>query len=264
MTLNFQSFLKTKSFQYYFDLVSVLVAKELKVRYKNSILGYFWSLLNPLALAIIFYFAFKVVMRVPIENYSFFLICGLFPWQWFANSVGSSPMVLLGNASLIKKVNFPSYFIPLASILNDAVHFLLTIPVIILFGFLFKVAPSLVYVWGIPCWFVAQFFLTYGLSLLFSSINLFFRDLERLVSLFLLLLFYLTPVFYDVSLVPKEYHGIIFLNPATGIIIGWRDLFMKGAFDLGLYFVCLFYSLGIFFVGFFIFTKLSPRFAEVL
>jgi len=115
-------------------------------------------------------------------------------------------MVLLGNASLIKKVNFPTYIIPLASILNDAVHFLLTIPVILLFGFLFKVTPSPVYVWSIPCWFVAQFFLTYGLSLLF------FRDLERLVSLFLLLLFYLTPVFYDVSLVPKEYHRIIFFK----------------------------------------------------
>jgi len=250
--------------KYYLDLILVLLVKELKVRYKNSYLGYFWSLLNPLAMALIFYFAFKVIMKVPIENYSFFLITGLFPWQWFSNSVGSSPGFLIGNASLIKKVNFPVYFIPLTNVLNDAVHFLLTIPVIIAFGLLFSKFPSLVWFLGIPLWFFAQFLLTYGLALLISSINLFFRDLERLVMVFILILFYATPVFYDITLVPEKYKKLIFLNPVSGIIIGWRDVFMKGTFDFKFYCFYLFYSLILFIFCFYVFKKLSYKFAEVL
>jgi len=256
--------MKNRTFKYYLDLISVLVVKELKVRYKNSYLGYFWSLLNPLTMALIFYFAFKVIMKVPIENYSFFLITGLFPWQWFSNSIGSSPVILIGNASLIKKVNFPVYFIPLANVLNDAVHFLLTIPVIIIFGLLFSKIPSPIWLFGIPLCFFAQFLLTYGLALLISSINLFFRDLERLVMVFLLILFYATPVFYDITLVPEKYRKLIFLNPISGIIIGWRDLFIKGIFNFKFYCFYLIYSLILFTFCFNVFKKLSYKFAEVL
>jgi len=249
---------------YYFDLIYVLVEKEVKVRYKNSFLGYVWSLLNPLLMALVFYFAFKVVMKVPIENYNFFLITGLFAWQWFSNSVSASTTVLLGNANLIKKVNFPRYFIPLATVLNDLVHFLLTIPVIATFGLFFGVKPSISWLWGIPLWILAQFLITYGLALFLSSANLFFRDLERLISIFLMVMFYITPVFYGLDLVPERIRNWILLNPMTGMTLGWRELFMKGNFDFIFYFSYLIYSSLIFLLGFKIFKKLSWRFAEVL
>ena len=95
----------SKKLEYYRDLIWVLTIKEMKIKYKNSYLGYLWSIGNPLALAFVFFIAFKVVMRIQMQNYSLFLIAGLFPWQWMANSLSASPMVFLANYSIIKKVN---------------------------------------------------------------------------------------------------------------------------------------------------------------
>src|SRR4030043_1369754 len=177
--------------QHSIDLITVLTQKEMKVRYKSTFFGYLWSVAYPLAFALVFFIAFKVIMRIQIENYALFLIAGLFPWQWFSNSVNASPTVFLGNASIIKKVNFPRNTLPFMTVLQDMIHFILSIPVIVLFLFLYQKSPSLSWIYGIPLLLVIQFFLTYGVSLVVSSINLFFRDLERLTSIFMMLLFYL-------------------------------------------------------------------------
>ena len=132
-----------KQVQHYIDLITVLTQKELKVRYKSSVFGYLWSIGHPLAFAFVFFIAFKVVMKIEMEDYALFLIAGLFPWQWFSNSVNLSPMAFLGNASLIKKINFPRNVIPFAMVLQDMIHFLLSIPVIVLFTYLYHKSPAL-------------------------------------------------------------------------------------------------------------------------
>ncbi|MCX5635936.1 MAG: ABC transporter permease, partial [Planctomycetota bacterium] len=139
-----------KNLEYYKDLVLVLTRKEIKVRYASSILGYLWSVANPLAISFVFYIAFKIVMRIQIEAYSLFLITGLFPWQWLSNSISVSPMIFLGNASIIKKVNFPRNVLPLVTVLQDMVHFILAIPVIIIFMFIYHKTPSWSWLYGIP------------------------------------------------------------------------------------------------------------------
>src|SRR3989304_4621165 len=123
--------------QHYIDLITVLTQKEIKVRYKSSIFGYLWSIGHPLAFAFVFFIAFKVVMKIQIEGYVLFLIAGLFPWQWFSNSVNASPIIFLGNASMIKKVNFPRNIIIFTMVLQDLIHFVLSIPVIVLFIFIY-------------------------------------------------------------------------------------------------------------------------------
>lgn len=254
----------TSRIRYYFDLVILLTLKELKIRYKHSVLGYFWSILNPLLLSLVFYFAFKLIAKIPIENYTFFLICGLFPWQWFSNSVSSSAGVLLGNVSLIKKLNFPRQFLPLSLVLNDTVHFLMCIPVIAGFGIYYGIMPTLAWIYGIPVLIFLQLFLTYGFSLFVSSINLFFRDLERLIGIGLTILFYLTPILYDLSFIPKKFLNFFYLNPLFPLIVSWRDLFMKGYLNVEM---CLFafpYMGIIFLFGYFVFKRLSWKFAEVL
>ncbi len=249
---------------YYFDLVSVLITKELKVRYKNSVLGFFWSILNPLSMALIFLFAFKKVLKIPIENYTFFLICGLFPWQWFSNSIMVSTNILLANATLIKKINFPSYIIPLVSVLNDMVHFMMSIPIIIGFALFYKILPTTAWIYGIILLAVSQFFLTLGISLFISSLNLFFRDLERIVSIGITILFYGTPIFYDINFVPEKYKFFLIINPLAGIIENWRNIFMKNFIDFPLYEKNLIYNLLIFILGFLIFKRLSYKFGEIL
>jgi len=257
-------FIRLNKFEYYKDLILVLTEKEIKIKYKNSFLGYLWSILHPLSLAIVFYFAFKFIMRVQIDHYVLFLLSGLFPWQWFSNSVSASSNLLLANSSLIKKVYFPRYFIPLATVLNDAFHFVVSIPIILGFSLFYNLPPTLEWLYGIPLLIISQFFVTFGFSLFISAINVFFRDMERLVNIGLNILFYLTPVIYSINLIPEKFKFILLLNPLSGIIEEWHRLFLKGEFDISLYLLSLLQSITVFIIGFIIFRRLSWKFAEVI
>jgi lipopolysaccharide transport system permease protein len=256
--------MRQHSIEYYRDLVIALTQKELKVKYKRSFLGYLWSIANPLTLALVFFVAFKVVMKIQIENYTLFLISGLFPWQWFSNSVNTSVMVFVGNASLIKKVNFRTEVLVIATVLNDMLHFILSIPVIVIFMFVYGIKPSLLWLIGIPLMLVIQFIITFGLSIAISTINLFFRDIERIVFIFITLMFYLTPIIYSEDMVPDKYKSLILLNPLSLLIISWRNLFIKGTMDFKDIALIFIYSLIIAAIGYIIFRKLRWRFAEVL
>jgi lipopolysaccharide transport system permease protein len=250
--------------RYYIDLLIVLTQKEMKVRYKSSVLGYLWSIGHPLAFAFVFFIAFKVVMKIPMEDYALFLITGLFPWQWFSNSVNASPMVFLGNASIIKKVNFTRNIIPLTTVLQDMIHFLLSIPVIVLFLFIYHKSPSFSWLYGIPVLLGIQLLMTYGASLMVSSINLFFRDLERLTVILITLLFYFAPIIYPETMIPEEYKHLVNLNPLAPLMISWRNLFLNGTLETVPVLISFAYSLITFAIGYQIYKRLSWKFAEVL
>jgi len=253
-----------RKFEYYRDLIFVLTQKELKIRYKNTALGYLWSITNPLAFALVFYVAFKIIMRIEMEDYALFLIAGLFPWQWFANSINASPMVFLGNASLIKKVNFPRNIIPFTMVLQDMIHFVLSIPVIVLFLLIYHKTPDLSWSYGIPLLLGIQFSMTYGLSLVISSVNLFFRDIERLILIVTMLLFYFTPIIYPETMIPSQYRTLVYFNPVSPLMISWKNLFLHGVLEMNALALSLVYSLIALFAGHIVFRKLSRRFAEVL
>jgi len=250
--------------RYYIDLITVLTQKELKVRYKRSFLGYLWSIANPLALAIVFFVAFRVIMKIQIENYTLFLISGLFPWQWFSNSVNSSATVFVNNASLLKKVNFMKESIVAATVMNDMIHFIVSIPIVGLFVLFYGLKLHLSWILGIPILLTIQFLITFGLSLAFASINLFFRDLERLIFIFTTLLFYFTPIFYSEDMIPERLRFLLIINPLSILTISWRNLFLKGIIDLSNLLVCLGYSLIIMAAGYIVFKRLKWRFAEAL
>jgi lipopolysaccharide transport system permease protein len=254
----------SKSFAYYRDLIIALTQKELKIRYKRSFLGYLWSIANPLALALVFFIAFKIFMRIQIDNYTLFLIAGLFPWQWFSNSVNGSAVVLVGNSSLIKKIKFHPEVLVAASVLNDMLHFLLSIPVIIAFVFFYGLTPTLSWIIGIPVLLILQFIITFGFSLAVSALNLFFRDLERIVFIFTTLMFYVTPIIYSEEMVPPAYKNLILLNPLTMMIVGWRNLLMNGTLNAGDIAISFLSSILFAAAGYLIFRRLRWRFAEVL
>ncbi len=246
------------------DLVYILTAKEIKTRYKNNVLGYFWSLMNPLAYATIFYFAFGIIFRFKMENYALFLICGLFPWQWLNNSAVTSANVFLSNANLIKKAIFPRYIVAVASCLQEGFHFLMTIPVIIVFMLVFGVKIEPVVLLGIPLLIIVQYIMVVGLSLLIGTLNVFFRDINYIVQVLFQMLFYLTPILYPVSKIPDEYVGYMLLNPFMPIISCWRHLFMDGYINLEhLMFACM-YSIICFVIGVWVYRKLSWKFAEAM
>lgn len=249
----------------YKDLVIVLLQRELKVRYKNKFLGYLWSVANPLTSALIYFVAFGLIMKVHEPNYALILVSGLFPWQWFANSIGSSPNLFVGSGSLIKKINFPRNIVPLCAVLNHMIHYIASIPVIVLFLLIFKQPLSLSWIYGFPLLLVIQLCTVYGFALGLSAINLFFRDLERLASIILHFLFFLTPVLYTVDRFPEEYRRLIIsVNPASPLMVNWRQLIMEGTLDPFYVLVSIGYAALSLAIGYFIYRKLSWKFAELI
>ncbi len=257
------------SLEYKVDLVYELTSKELKARYKNSLLGYLWSLLNPLALSLVFYVGLGVILQAkvpPGENYPYFLmlICGLFPWQWLANSVNAGANVYIGNANLIRKVAFPRELLPLATVLNDLLHFVACLPVIVLFLLLAGMRPSVQWIWGVPALMAAEFLIAYGLALAVGSLNLFFRDLANLVSLLLQMLFYLTPIVYALDWIKQPLlRKLIFINPVTPLFACWHDLLLKGRFDGGYFGLSILYGLIALVLGLAVHHRLKGKFAEM-
>jgi lipopolysaccharide transport system permease protein len=254
------------SLSYLVDLIMVLVQKDMKVRYKSSWLGYAWSVANPLLFTSVYYVALGVFLRFEIHGYPYplFLIAGQFPWQWLASSIGGGPMAFINNASLIKKVRFPRNIIIVSNVLSDAVHFLLTIPVTLLAVLWYGREPSWSWIPGIPLLVLAQFLTVYGAALAVASVNVFVRDLERLVALFMQVLFFLTPVIYSVSVVPVQYHIWIKLNPLAPLIRAWQKLLLDNYLDPLLVGAAYLSAFACLVIGTIVYRALSPRFAELV
>ena len=249
---------------WYLDLVSVLLKKELSVRYKNSVLGYLWSLIIPLMLTAFFYVVFSVYMRFDIENYILVLLSAMFPWQWFQNSVGQAPFLFIGNASLVKKVSFPRHIIPMVTTLHDMVHLLLALPIYVVFALALGVYPEFVWLYGVPLMLFVSFMFIFGLTLLISSINLFFRDLNNIVLIFLNIAFYATPIIYPLDKVPSDKLIYFVVNPVAPLFIAWRSLLYGNRIDTYYLPVALGYAVISLLVGWGVYHRLNKKFAEVI
>ena len=249
---------------YYRDLILVLLAKEFKVRYKSTFMGYAWSLMHPLVLALIFFMLFSVIMRFEVRAYALYLIAGLFPWQWIANTASTANGYFLGNSSLIKKVRFHRATLVLAGVLNESLHFVISIPVIVGCMAWYGVAPRWDWLWALPALVAVQLAMTFGLGLLIATSNLFFRDLERLVTLAMHLLFYATPIVYPVDRVPAEYSWLMVVNPFASIVICWHGVFYEGPVSLGYLGIAAGWSLAWLALGFWVYRRNVWRFAEIV
>ena len=252
------------NYEYYKDLIVELTKKDIKVRYKNSYLGYLWSLANPLFLALIFYFVFKVVTKVQMKDYTLFLISGLFVWQWINNSIMVGANLYIANSSLIKKVNFPRNFLAVSLVLSEGFNFIISIPVIIGFMLYYKHYPALNWLIYIPILLIISGIFIYSLSLLTATVNLFFRDMERLIGLALTFLFYMTPIIYPSSMIPKSYSYVLYINPFTPLVMSWQSVFLHNILDVKYVIVSLFYAIFLFLFATFVYNKLKYKFAELV
>lgn len=255
---------RPRQLAWYKDILTVLIRKELAVRYKNSFLGYLWSLLNPLTTAFIFYVIFGVYMRLGTKNYIVVLLSALFPWQWFSNSVGQSPLSFLSNITLVKKVAFPRQLIPLVTVLQDMVHFLIALPIFLGFMFYHGLYPGWQWLYGVPILLLLTLSQLYGLSLFFASVNLFFRDLGNLVTIFINLAFYGTPVMYTIAHVPAAYLPYFKLNPVAPLFICWRGMLVENTFDPAFLPYAFGYSALSLALGLGAYALLNKRFAEAM
>jgi lipopolysaccharide transport system permease protein len=216
------------------ELLYVLVRKELKARYKNRFLGYVWALANPFAFAFVYWIAFKFIMRMEIENYSLFLITGMFPWVWLSVGVTGATRSFIVNASLIKKVSLPRAILPLGNVAQEMVHFGFALPAIIAFlWFAGEIRPYASWLWQVPVLLALQVAFVYPLALSFALANAYVRDIEYLVGIGFSLMFFATPMVYPISMVPEEFRYYFELNPLHAMMQSWRTLFLQGTLDAG-------------------------------
>lgn len=210
------------------ELLVLLTARELKLRYQGTILGFLWTMAKPLLLGLVLYFALNRVLGIKVGDapYHLFLLSALFPWGWFQASVQFSASSFSNNAALLKKVYFPRFVLPFSAITSQLIHFLLSIPILALLLLAADYRPGPEWLLGVPLLMAIQLLMLAGAVLLVASFNVFLRDLEHLVEVLMLLWLYLTPILYPLSLVKERIGALIYLNPMASLIQAWRDLFL--------------------------------------
>ena len=251
-------------FLQYKELIKNLVIRDLKVRYKKSFLGILWALLEPLLLMILFSVVFSILLRIRIENYPVFLLCGILPWSFFSTSLSLSAGSIAGKGTLIKKIYFPREIIPLTAVISRLVNFLISLCLLFVFLIVFQIKFTY-YLAYIPLILGVQLIFILGLSLFFSSLNTFYHDVGFIMQFILFGWFYLTPIFYPITMVPEEYLSLYLLNPMATIVHSYRSIIFYGIppdpFYLSIVFLI---SIFCFFIGIYVFRRLESRFAEVL
>ena len=214
---------------YYHDLLTVLTHKELKLRYRGTLLGALWSLANPIAFALVLHFAMKRILQIDIDNYALFLLAALFCWQWISNSLNASASAFITNASLIRKLYFPRYMLCVAIVVVDMIHFSITLPVYSALRAASGLPPmSSARIVGIPALLVIQSLLILGGVMIIATLNAILRDIQQLVTVGLLMLFYATPILYPLSMVPEDLHWLVLANPLAPLVVCWRALLLDG------------------------------------
>ena len=250
------------------SLIQTLVARELKARYRGSVLGFFWSFINPLLLLLVYWFVFSVVLPgirpIDIEPYALFMFCGLLPWTWFSSSVLEASNVLIAGGNLIKKVLFPAEVLPVVTVLANMIHFLLGLPIIAAALVYFAVPVRPLELLWLPVVVLVQLFLTLGLALIVSSLTVHFRDLKDILGNLMTFWFFATPIIYPMSLAPPSGKVLLDLNPFTHLVISYQEiLFYDGPFGHWKWLLALGgMSIVLFLLGYFLFDRLRDSFAE--
>lgn len=254
------------SFTRYRELLNELTMREIKQRYKQSVLGYAWVILNPFFQMLVMAFVFSIIMRIPNLGvpYPIFLYAGLLPWTLFSNSLISASNSLVGNAGLITKIYFPREIFVISTIMAKMVDFALSLTIFVVFMIYFKIAITWNILWVIPIFAIQQLF-TYGLSLFLAAANLFYRDIQYLLGLIILIWMYLTPVIYSTELFPEKYRWIFQLNPMAVIINAYRQVVLAGGMpNLYSLAIALVLSIILLIGGYKFFKKLEGVFADIV
>jgi lipopolysaccharide transport system permease protein len=246
----------------YKDLLYYLTSKELKLKYKYSVLGIVWSLVNPLMMIVIYTIAFKLILRIDIENYSILVFTGLLPWIFFQTTVSQSASSIIGNSSLIGKVYFPRSILPLSLVISNYINFLFTLIVLFAAILFFKIKLT----WSLmllPVFLLLLLIFVLGIALLISSTTTKFRDIAYLTEIFFTAWFYLTPIIYPFSMVPDNLKLLIFFNPFTSVVESFRMILLEGKVP-DLLTLSLFGSFSILFflIGVFIFKSREKFFVD--
>ena len=252
------------------ELLRNMVLRDLKIRYRHSVLGLGWSLLQPLLMMLVFTLVFKVLSRTEIPNYPLFLLTGLLPWNFTHSALSSALRSITGNAALVTKVYFPRELLPLSSVLGAFVHFVLAFLLLVIgmIAFGLELHPTFLL---IPLVMVLQLLLVTGLAMILAAANVIVRDLEQLMDVALLAWFFLTPIFYALSVVPNDHfmgldiHRWVFsLNPMATLITDYRYITIEGFMPIRHTLITVITAALAMSIGWWLIRRYARRFAELV
>lgn len=244
----------------YKDLLFELILRDIKVKYKKSILGILWSVLNPLFMMIVLTIVFSEIFKSSISNFPLYLITGQVIFNFFSEATNMSMMSILGNGSLIKKVYIPKYIFPLSKTLFGLINLIFSlIAVIIVFIFTrHMMGMTVIFT---PLLLIYIFLFSFGIGLILASTAVFFRDILHLYGILLIIWNYLTPVFYPMEIIPEKYEKFINLNPLTYYVLYFRKILIYNEIpDITLNLICFSISVISVMFGIFIFRKNQNKF----
>ncbi|MHB1846644.1 MAG: ABC transporter permease [Deltaproteobacteria bacterium] len=212
----------------YRALVWALTSRELRARYRGSLLGFFWTFVNPLLLMSVYALVFSVFFQQQIPHYTFFMFVGLLPWVWFSNSVNGGTTSLSSKRDLLTRVKFPPQVLPAVVILAELVNYLLALPLMLGLGLFSStgVHPSIAW---LPVVLLLQAAFTVGLVLLTSALNVFYRDLQHVLANLLTLWFFLVPVIYRANSIPPAFRALVIrADPMAVFVTSYQAIFYDG------------------------------------
>ena len=251
--------------KYHLQLLEVFTTRELKSRYKASLLGPLWIILYPLLTAIILNFLFGYFVNIPTEGvpYFIFVLSGLVVWNFFQQGVDLAKNSLVWDRELITKTSFPIFTLPLSLVISKIPDFLVYLLLLLVFYTIYSFHANFSYISTFII-IIPLFLFTAGVSLISSLANAVFRDFGKIVDFCFMFLFYATPIIYPETLIPNDYKFILYLNPLALLITLIRMLLFKGDFRPDLYLYSFPISLLTFIVGVILFKRYSKKIADLI
>ena len=248
----------------YREFLKTSIKKEFRGKYKKSFLGVLWSFINPLCQLVIYAIVFPLILKNDVENYTVFLMVALMPWTFFSNTILQCAACIVNNGGIVKKVYFPREILPISNVTSNLINFLITelIVFIALFVSGIGVSMSIIY---FPIVLLIQYILQLGLGFIFAAITVFVRDVEYIINIFMMLMFYLCPVIYTPDMIPENMVRYFEINPMFKIINIYRDVhfYQQTPSKKELLFTFLI-CFVIFIIGYGLFRKMEKKFAEEL
>lgn len=250
------------------ELFYILSWRDIKVRYKQTVLGVAWSIIRPLLTMFVFTIVFGSIAKLPTEGaapYAIMVYAAMLPWQFFSNALSESSVSLIGNASLISKVYFPRLIIPTAAVITSFIDFLISFVILIGLMIYYQYAPS----WNIvflPLFLAIAFLASIGPGLWLTALNVKFRDFRYIVPFIVQFGLYISPVGFSSNIVPNKWKLLYSLNPMVGVIDGFRWCILGGNMNIDVKGFALSMAIVIFFLwlGIYQFRKMEKTFADVI
>lgn len=249
----------------YRELLSVLTMRDIKVRYKQTVLGAGWAIIRPVLTMVIFSVVFGQLAKMPSDGYPYpvFVYAALLPWTFFAAAISTSGQSLIGSSNLVSKVYFPRLIIPLSSVGAGLIDLLISTGILLLLMLWYGVGWTW-HLLAVPLLLMAVVFAALGVGTLLSALTVSYRDFTHLTPFLVQIWMYVTPVIFPVTLVPERWQWLLYLNPMTGLVEGFRSAFLGKPFDLVGLGISFSIAVIIFVAGLAYFEKVERRFADII